>query len=81
MIERPPGVGVFQFVVLSTLRAAQLMRGCEPRVDGVHKAIVTAQLEVSEGKVAELLAPTDAASASAEAEASTSDSSPLAHSI
>jgi hypothetical protein len=27
------------------------MRGCRPRVDGGHKATVTAQLEVSEGKV------------------------------
>ena len=26
------------------------MRGCRPRVDGVHKATVIAQLEVSEGK-------------------------------
>ena len=51
MIRRPPGVGTFQFVVLATLRAAQLIRGCRPRVDGVHKATVIAQLEVSEGKV------------------------------
>ncbi len=51
MIQRPPGVGMFQFVVLATLRAAQLMRGCRPRVDGGHKATVIAQLEVSEGKV------------------------------
>jgi DNA-directed RNA polymerase subunit K/omega len=51
MIQRPPGLGAFQFTVLATLRAAQLMRGCRPRVDGLHKATVTAQLEVSEGKV------------------------------
>jgi hypothetical protein len=49
-------MGAFQFVVLSNLRAAQLIRGCRPRVDGLHKATVTAQLEVSEGKVSELLA-------------------------
>ena len=54
MIPRPPGVGVFQFVVLSSLRAAQLMRGCPARVDGMHKAIVIAQLEVAEGKVTQI---------------------------
>lgn len=51
VIQRPSGMGAFQFVVLATLRAAQLMRGCRPRVDGIHKATVTAQLEVAEGKV------------------------------
>ena len=54
MIQRPPGVGAFQFVILSTLRAAQLMRGCRPRVDGAHKPTVTAQVEVAEGKVMQL---------------------------
>ena len=57
MIQRPPGVGVFQFVILATLRSAQLMRGCVPRVGGGHKATVTAQLEVSEGKVTQLVTP------------------------
>ncbi len=51
MIQRPAGLGTFEFVVLATLRAAQLMRGCRPRVDGVHKAAVIAQLEVAQGKV------------------------------
>ena len=51
MIQRPSGVGTFEFVVLSSLRAAQLMRGCRPKVEGAHKATVIAQLEVSEGKV------------------------------
>jgi DNA-directed RNA polymerase subunit K/omega len=59
VIQRPPGVGTFQFVVLATLRAAQLMRGCRPRVDGVHKATVIAQLEVSEGKVMQEVALPD----------------------
>jgi len=54
VIRRPPGMGAFQFVVLSKLRAAQLMRGCRPRVDSSHKATVIAQLEVSAGKVTEL---------------------------
>ncbi len=47
MIKRPPDAGSFQFVGLATLRAAQFMRGCRPRVDGLHKATVIAQLEVS----------------------------------
>jgi DNA-directed RNA polymerase subunit K/omega len=60
VIQRPPGVGAFQFVVLATLRAAQLMRGCRPRVDGTHKPIVTAQFEVAEGKVTQVSsAPAD----------------------
>ena len=51
MIPRPPDLGAFEFVVLATLRAAQLMRGCRPKVDGVHKATIMAQREVSAGKV------------------------------
>jgi DNA-directed RNA polymerase subunit K/omega len=51
VIQPPPGVGAFQFVVLANLRAAQLIRGCRPRVEGAHKAIVIAQIEVAEGKV------------------------------
>jgi hypothetical protein len=38
-------------VVLSTLRAAQLMRGCIPKVECAHKATTTAQWEVAAGKV------------------------------
>lgn len=59
MIQRPPNVGAFQFVVLAALRAAQLTRGCLPRVDGVHKATVIAQLEVSAGRVVSLSDPLD----------------------
>lgn len=56
MISRPPGVGKFQFVVLASLRAAQLIRGCPARVDGGHKCTVTALLEVSQGKVTQMAA-------------------------
>ena len=59
MIQRPLGVGTFQYVVLASLRAAQLMRGCRPRVEGAHKATVIAQLEVSEGKVVQLFTSPD----------------------
>jgi hypothetical protein len=34
-----------------------LLRGCRPRVEGAHKAIVTAQFEVAEGKVSQLSDP------------------------
>jgi hypothetical protein len=51
MIHRPSDMGGFQFAVLATLRASQLMRGCLPRVGGNHKATIIAQYEVAEGKV------------------------------
>jgi DNA-directed RNA polymerase subunit K/omega len=51
VIARPAGFNPFEFVILSSLRAAQLMRGCRPRVDASAKAVVTAQREVAEGKV------------------------------
>jgi DNA-directed RNA polymerase subunit K/omega len=44
-------MGAFEFVVLAGLRAAHLMRGCTPRVEGAHKIIMTAQIEVAAGKV------------------------------
>ena len=49
--HRPDGVGAFEFVVLSTLRAAQLMRGCIPKVESAHKATTTAQWEVAAGMI------------------------------
>jgi DNA-directed RNA polymerase subunit K/omega len=52
MIRPPPGLSAFEFVVLASLRTAQLTRGCTPRVEGAHKRIVIAQLEVSSGLVA-----------------------------
>jgi DNA-directed RNA polymerase subunit K/omega len=55
VIVRPPGVGAFEFVILAALRTSQLMRGCVPRIDSGHKATVTAQLELSSGKVTSLV--------------------------
>ena len=53
MIKRPVGSNPFEFAVVSGLRAAQLMRGCIPRVDrGTEKVITTAQMEVAAGLVA-----------------------------
>ena len=51
MIQRPIDFNAFEFVVLAGLRAAQLARGCTPRVAGFDKVTVTAQAEVAEGKV------------------------------
>ena len=50
-MQRPAGIGAFEFVILASLRAAQLMRGCRPKIDGFHKNTVIAQLEVAQGKV------------------------------
>jgi DNA-directed RNA polymerase subunit K/omega len=55
-------MGAFEFVAIAALRAAQLARGCRPKVDGDHTTAVCAQLEVAEGKVAR------AASATAESQ-------------
>jgi DNA-directed RNA polymerase subunit K/omega len=49
----PEALGKFTFVRLASLRAAQLIRGCTPRVEAAHKATTTAQREVMEGKVCE----------------------------
>ena len=54
LIQRPVGFGAFEFVVLATLRAAQLTRGCVPRVDAGHTVAVTAQIEIASGKIASL---------------------------
>lgn len=51
MVKRPAGMNPFEFVVLSGLRAAQLHRGCIPRVEQSPKVAVTAQQEVAERKV------------------------------
>ena len=58
MIPRPATANPFEFVILSSLRAAQLMRGCLPRVAVEHKPIVTAQREVAEGKVSRTVSET-----------------------
>jgi DNA-directed RNA polymerase subunit K/omega len=51
MVKRPNDMNPFEFVVLSGLRAAQLHRGCTPRVEQSHKVAVTAQHEIAERKV------------------------------
>jgi DNA-directed RNA polymerase subunit K/omega len=51
MVKRPVGMNAFEFSVLSSLRAAQLSRGCTPRVERAAKLAVTAQQEIAQGKV------------------------------
>jgi len=56
VIQRPPGLGAFQFAVLAKLRAAQLIRGCVPKIGGTHSTAIAALMEVAEGKVMQVLA-------------------------
>jgi DNA-directed RNA polymerase subunit K/omega len=51
MVKRPDGINAFEFVVLCGLRAAQLQRGCTPRVPPSPKVAVTAQHELAERKI------------------------------
>jgi hypothetical protein len=44
-------MGSFEFVVLASLRSAQLARGCTPKFPSLHKHTVTAQWEVLTGHV------------------------------
>ena len=44
-------MGKFEFIVLSSPRAAQLIKGCTPRVPASHKRTTTALHEVAGGKV------------------------------
>jgi len=51
MVERPAHLSKFEFVILSSLRAVQLLRGSVPRITSVHKRVVIAQMEVASGLV------------------------------
>ena len=51
MVKRPAEFNAFEFAVLSSLRAAQLIRGCTARVESTHKLVTTAQMEVAAYKV------------------------------
>jgi DNA-directed RNA polymerase subunit K/omega len=59
VVRRPIGMNPFEFSVVSSLRAAQLLRGCIPLVDGPQKMIMTAQLEVAAGKISKVIAIPD----------------------
>lgn len=57
MVHARAGFGAFEFVVLSSLRVGQLVRGCTPRVPSTHKHVTTAQLEVAAGLIVGLPTP------------------------
>lgn len=61
MIARPPGVNAYEFVVVASLRAHQLMAGSVPRIHGEQKAITMAQMEVAEGHVSRVVQPDERA--------------------
>ena len=51
MVIRPIHLNAYEFVVVSALRAQQLLAGCVPRLDGPHSAATMAQMEVAGGRV------------------------------
>lgn len=57
MVKRPADMNAFEFAVAAGLRAAQLQRGCTPKVEQRQKIAVTAQHEVAERKVLASRAP------------------------
>jgi DNA-directed RNA polymerase subunit K/omega len=58
MVIRPTHLNAYQFVVVSALRAQQLLAGSTPRMAGSHTPATMAQMEVAEGLV---MASTDTA--------------------
>ena len=66
MVRRPSDMNAFEFVVLSTLRVSQLLRGCTPRVEQSAKVAVTAQQEVADRKVLAVLGAAEPVSQSRE---------------
>jgi DNA-directed RNA polymerase subunit K/omega len=51
MVERPAHLSKYEFVILSSLRAVQLLQGSTPRITSVHKRVIIAQMEVASGLV------------------------------
>lgn len=51
MVTRPVQMNAYEFVVVSALRAQQLLAGCTPRLEGDHSAATMAQMEVAAGRV------------------------------
>ena len=60
MISRPDHMAAFEFVVVSSLRASQLVRGSTPRVARGHRHTTTAREEVATGMVVREPAPPNA---------------------
>jgi DNA-directed RNA polymerase subunit K/omega len=54
VIARPIHLNPYEFVVVASLRAQQLLAGCSPRLAGDHSPATMAQMEVAEGLVRNL---------------------------
>jgi DNA-directed RNA polymerase subunit K/omega len=52
MVNRPAEFNRYEFTVVASLRAKQLLAGCVPRVDGDHSPATLAQMEVAGGRIA-----------------------------
>jgi DNA-directed RNA polymerase subunit K/omega len=52
LVTRPQSANAYEFIVISALRAQQLLAGCTPRLSGEHTPMVMAQMEVAAGQVA-----------------------------
>lgn len=52
MVNRPADYNRYEFAVVASLRAKQLLAGCVPRVDGDHSPATLAQMEVADGRIA-----------------------------
>jgi DNA-directed RNA polymerase subunit K/omega len=51
VVIRPVRTNPYEFVVVSALRAQQLLAGSTPRLVGRHNAATMAQMEVAAGRV------------------------------
>jgi DNA-directed RNA polymerase subunit K/omega len=51
IVIRPKHINAYEFVVVASLRAKQLLAGCTPRLDGDHSPATMAQMEVAAGSV------------------------------
>jgi DNA-directed RNA polymerase subunit K/omega len=56
MVIRPKQMNSYEFVVVSALRAQQLLAGSVPRMAGAHSVATMAQMEVAGGHIAATIA-------------------------
>jgi DNA-directed RNA polymerase subunit K/omega len=59
MVNRPTHLNAYEFAVVCSLRAQQLLAGCTPRLAGDHSAATMAQMEVAAGCVGRAEAATN----------------------
>ena len=52
VVNRPRHYNSYEFVVVSSLRAKQLLAGSVARVEGTHAPAIIAQMEVADGSIA-----------------------------